>query len=588
MTTKLPPVDVVIVGMGWTGGILARELGPTGLKIVALERGPSRSAQNDFALPHIRDELRFARRNELMMDPSIETFTARNNLKETALPMRQLGSFTPGQGVGGGGTHWNGISWRWPDHEMKIRTRYEERYGKNYIPADMPLQDWPVSGPELEPYYDKFEYVAGVSGRAGNLKGVIQKEGNPFEDPRARDYPLPPLVQSHSAQIFDKTARELGYHPFPRPVANASRAYTNPDGMKFGQCEYCGFCDRFGCPVDAKGSPNNTVVPVALKNPNVELRTYSWVTKVLKDSTGKKATGVLYVNMLTGEEVEQPAELVILCAYQLSNVHLMLLSGIGKAYDPETQTGVTGRSYTYQSGAGVQLFFDGKNFNPFMASGGWGTAIDDFHTNWAFDRAPHGFIGGFYITSGGSNGRPIGYRPVPPGTPQWGSAWKRAVAKWYQGATSIVTAGSVMPNRTNYLDLDPTYTNRFGQPLMRITFDFKDNEQKLVRRAAAVIGEIGKAMKPTHMSNPAPRLTWNVVPSQSTHNIGGAIMGTEPATSALNKYQQSWDVPNVFVAGATSFPHNSGYNPTGPLAALAFMTAEKIRDRYLKNPGPLI
>ena len=98
---------------------------------------------------------------------------------------------------------------------MKIRTRYEERYGKTYIPADMPLQDWPVSGPELEPYYDKFEYVAGVSGKAGNLKGVIQKEGNPFEDARVRDYPLPPLVQSHSAQIFDKTARELGYHPFP-------------------------------------------------------------------------------------------------------------------------------------------------------------------------------------------------------------------------------------------------------------------------------------------------------------------------------------------------------------------------------------
>ena len=82
MTTKLPPVDVVIVGMGWTGGILARELGPTGLKIVALERGPPRSAQNDFALPHIRDELRFARRNELMMDPSIETFTARNNRRK--------------------------------------------------------------------------------------------------------------------------------------------------------------------------------------------------------------------------------------------------------------------------------------------------------------------------------------------------------------------------------------------------------------------------------------------------------------------------------------------------------------------------
>ena len=300
--------------------------------------------------------------------------------------MRRLGSFLPGEGVGGAGAHWNGVTWRWPDHELRIRTKYEERYGKNYIPADMPLQDWGVSGAELEPYYDKFEYVAGISGKAGNIKGVVQKEGNAFEDPRAREYPLPPLIQNHAAQIFTKTAKELGYHPFQRPTANASQPYTNPDGMKIGQCQYCGFCERFGCEANAKGSPNITVIPVALKNPNVELRTYTWVTKVLKDSTGKKATGVQYVNVLTGEEIEQPADLVIIAAYILSNVHLMLLSGIGKPYDPTTGTGVIGKNYAYQAGAGVTLFFDDKSFNPFIATGGWGASIDDFHTNWNFDR----------------------------------------------------------------------------------------------------------------------------------------------------------------------------------------------------------
>jgi len=90
------------------------------------------------------------------------------------------------------------------------------------------------------------------------------------------------------------------------------------------------------------------------------------------------------------------------------------------------------------------------------------------------------------------------------------------------------------------------------------------------------------------MGNPTPRLTWNVVPYQSTHNTGGAIMGTDPATSALNKYLQSWDMPNVFVTGASAFPHNSGYNPTGPVGALAYMAADAIRNKYLKNPGPLI
>jgi len=101
MATRLPPVDIVIVGMGWTGGILAKELAQTGLKIVALERGAPRSTQNDFAVPLIRDELRYSQRHDLMMDVSADTYTIRNKPSETALPMRRLGSFLPGEVVGG-------------------------------------------------------------------------------------------------------------------------------------------------------------------------------------------------------------------------------------------------------------------------------------------------------------------------------------------------------------------------------------------------------------------------------------------------------------------------------------------------------
>src|SRR5262249_45103920 len=130
MTTKLPPVDIAIVGMGWMGGIAARELAPAGLKIAVLERGGPRSTENDFTIPLIRDELRFSQRHDLMMDVSKDTLTVRNNPSETALPMRRLGSFLPGEGVGGAGVHWNGVTWRWPDHELRMRSKYEARYGK--------------------------------------------------------------------------------------------------------------------------------------------------------------------------------------------------------------------------------------------------------------------------------------------------------------------------------------------------------------------------------------------------------------------------------------------------------------------------
>ncbi|MDB5865555.1 MAG: gluconate 2-dehydrogenase [Betaproteobacteria bacterium] len=589
MATKLKEVDVVVVGLGWTGGILAKELAEAGLKVVALERGKMMSTAQDFGVPQVRDELRYVQRHELMQNAAKDTLTIRNNPTQDALPMRRLGSFLPGEGVGGSGIHWSGHTWRWTDMEFKVRSMYEERYGKAYIPNDMTIQDWGITYAELEPYYEKFERVAAVSGKAGNLRGVIQPGGNPFEAPRANEYALPALTPILSNVMFAEAAGKLGYHPFPRPSANASRPYTNPDGVRFGQCQYCGFCQRFGCEANAKGSPHHTVIPLAMKSPNFELRANSWVTKVIKDPAGKRVTGVTYTNVLNGEEFEQPATMVLLTAYAINNVHLMLLSGIGRAYDPVSQQGVIGKNYCYQTGAGATLFFEGRNFNPFMSAGGSSSTMDDFNTNWDFDRSKHGFIGGYTIGAGFNTSLPIGNRPVPRGTPSWGKEWKAATAKSYQTAMNIGGSGSVMANRYNYFDLDPTYRNAFGQPLMRMTFDYKENEHKMGRHASQMINDIAKSMNPTSFNTATARTEpWTVVPYQSTHNTGGTIMGTNPRQSALNKYLQSWDAHNLFVVGANVFPHNSSYNPTGPIGALAYWTADAIKNQYLKNPGPLV
>jgi gluconate 2-dehydrogenase alpha chain len=581
---KLKEVDVVIVGLGWTGGILAKELSETGLKVVALERGAVRTTADDFSVPQVRDELRFVVRHDLMQNTARDTLTIRNNPSQEALPMRRLGSFLPGEVVGGSAVHWSGHTWRWTDMEFKVRSEYERRYGKKFIPEDMTIQDWGITYDELEPYYERFEYTAAISGKAGNLKGEIISGGNPFEAPRQREYPLPPLTGILASEMFTEAARKLGYHPFPRPSANASRAYTNPDGAKFGACQYCGFCQRFGCEANAKGSPHITVIPIAMRQPSFELRTHSWVTKVLKDPKAKRVTGVTYTNLLNGEEFEQPAQVVLLCAYAINNVHLMLLSGLGQPYDPISQKGVVGRNYCYQTGASATLFF-----NPFMNAGGSNATIDDFNINWDFDRAPHGFVGGYNVAGGFNTPLPIGYRPVPSGTPRWGKAWKAATAKWYQTAMVINASGAVMANRYNYYDLDPTYRNAFGQPLMRMTFDYKENEHRMGLHAAQVVNDIAKSMNPTRL-NPAVARTqpWTVVPYQSTHNTGGTIMGTSPRTSVLNKYLQSWDYHNLFSVGANVFPHNASYNPTGPVGAFAYRTADVLKNKYLKNPGKLV
>ena len=588
-TKKMPEADAVIIGLGWTGGILAKELSEAGLKVVALERGKMTTTESDFQVPYVRDELRYVQRQEMMQDAVRDTVTMRNNEKQEALPVRRLGAFLPGDGVGGSGLHWSGGTWRWSDMEFKARSMYEQRYGKSHIPDDMYLRDWGISYAEMEPYYDRFERTAAVSGKAGNLRGKKVAGGNVFEAARANEYPNPPLKTILSAQMFSDTATQMGYHPFPRPAANSSRPYTNPDGATYGGCQYCGFCQRFGCEANAKASPHITVVPAALKSPNFELRTHAWVTKILKDPAAKRVTGVLYTNLLTGEEIEQPAQMVFLCSFTLNNTHLMLLSGISQPYDPATQQGVVGRNYCYETRTGANLFFEGKQFNPFMSAGGSNMVIDDFNANWEFDRGPLNFVGGYIVSAGHNTNLPIGNRPVPRGTPAWGSKWKEATGKWYGSSMSVGSSGGSAPHRYNFLDLDPTYRNAFGQPMMRMTFDLKDNEHRVNAHAAKVVNEIAKALNATLM-NPASGApqSWSVVPYLSTHNAGGTSMGTNPADSVVNPWLQCWDAHNLFIMGGSTFAHNGAYQPTGLVGALAYRTADVVKKRYVKNPGMLV
>ena len=585
MARRLPRKDVVIVGLGWTGSILAYELARTGLEVVALERGPWRDTATDFNIGTAPDELRYGVRHDVFLRPTQETLTMRNNPSQTALPIRKWGSFLPGNGVGGAGVHWNGQTWRFLPDDFRIRSHMIERYGEKILPEGNHIQDWPVSYDELEPYYDKFEKVLGISGKAGNLKGEIKAGGNPFEGQRSSEYPTPPMTQGHAQNLFTKAASSMGLHPFPRPSANISVAYTNPYGCTMAPCTYCGFCERFGCANYSKSSPQTCVLPALVREPTFEARTECEVTKVNLSGDGKTATGVTYVDA-QGQEWEQPADLVLVCAFSLFNVRLLLLSGIGKPYDAAKDEGVVGRNYAYQTGSGSTGFFDDARFNPFAAAGSLGVALDDYNSD-NFDHGPHGFVGGASITSAHTNGRPILYHPTAPGTPTWGKAWKKAVHETYQKVTNVAAQGSVMSYRTNYLDLDPTYKDPLGRPLLRMTFDYQDNERKMANWMAERCNEIVKAMGASKTQVNRLNGPWSVIPYQTTHNTGGAVMGNDPNTSVLNRYLQSWDVQNVFVMGASAFPQNAGYNPTGTVGALTYWALDAIFD-YLKSPRALV
>lgn len=587
MAQRLKEVDVVVLGVGFVGSIIAKELAASGLKVVGLERGDPRDTVPDFQGPYMHDELRFAVRKGLMQDNTKEAVTFRNSSSQTALPVRRWESFLPGTGVGGAGVHWNGQTYRFQAADFIMRSHIEERYGKGFADPELTIQDWGVTYAELEPHFDRFEYLLGTSGKAGNVNGKLLEGGDPFESPRAREYPTPPMKEHYAGAIFRKAATGLGYHPYPQPSSNLSQPYTNPEGLSLNTCVFCGFCERFACEHYAKSSPQTVILPVLLKNPNFELRTGCQVQRINLDSTGKKATGVTYIDA-AGREFEQPASLVITALFAINNVRMLLLSGIGKPFDPATNSGVVGRNYAYQTMSSALAFFDEDvNINPFMASGASGTMMNDFAGD-SFDHSPHGFIGGAYIGAINTNGRPIEYHPVPPGTPKWGRGWKQAVAKHYNHTVNLNIHGSSMPRRANYLDLDPTYKDAWGQPLLRMTFDFPQNDLKMAQFVTNKAVEIGNAMGAKVVAGSPRKGPYTVTQYQTTHNTGGTVMGNDPQTSVVNRYLQCWDVPNVFVVGASNFAHNASWNPTGTIGALVYWAIDALKNKYLKAPGALV
>ncbi|ACT01589.1 GMC family oxidoreductase [Paenibacillus sp. JDR-2] len=573
MATKLPKVPVVIVGMGWVGGIIASELTKAGISVVGLERGKSRDTQDYY---HVHDELRYASRYELMQDLSKETVSFRNSMKMRALPMRTYGSFLLGEGLGGAGVHWNGQYYRFLPYDFEIYSKTVERYGKKKIPENMTIRDWGITYEELEPYFVKYEQMSGISGET-ELPPNIGKMSKPFA--------TGPMKKSPGMKLFEDAAKKLGYHPYVIPSANLSEPYKNPDGVERAPCQYCGYCERFGCEYGAKADPVVTVLPVAKQTGKLDLRMHSNVTQIIHD--GKKATGVTYVHTPTGEEYTQPADVVILASYLFSNVRLLLLSKLGKPYNPEADTGAVGRNYAYQvNGASTSAFYEDREFNLAMGAGALGSSIDDFNGD-NFDHSDLKFLHGANIRFTQTGLRPIQYQPVPAGTPKWGAEFKKATIHNSNRVLSVAGQGASMPNRYHYLDLDPEYKDAFGLPLIRMTFDFEDQDRELVKFIAQKTKDIADQMGGTKTEIHDSIKQYNIVPYQSTHNTGGTIMGSDPKTSVVNNYLQMWDAENVFICGASNFPHNSGYNPTATVGALAYRTAEGVQ-KYMNKGGSLV
>lgn len=573
MVTTLDKVDVVAVGVGWTGGIIAAEATKAGLTFMGLERGKKRGTED---YQHVHDELKYAIRYELMQDTAKETITFRNKKEEKALPMRQQGSFLLGENLGGAGTHWNGQTWRFLPYDFEIKSMTEERYGKEKLMEDKgyTFEDWGITYDELEPYFNTFEKTSGISG-----------EENPLGGDRSEPYPTPPMLKSRSLKMFEEAASNLELHPVMMPSANLSQQYENPDGETINACQYCAFCERFACEYDAKATPEVTVIKTAQKSDKFQLRVGANVVEIITDEDDdSKVSGVKFVDTMTGEEFIQPADVVALTSYMFNNYKLLAVSDIGEQYDPETGKGTLGRNYCYQISGSATGFFD-EQFNTFMGAGALGMALDDYNGD-NFDHEDLDFLHGGNISITQTGSRPILSNSVPSGTASWGEEFKEESIKNYTRVLSVAGQGATSPHKENYLSMDTEYTDAYDVPLVRLTYNFTDQDRARQKYLAERSGEIMEEMGAAQVNLASELTDYNIVPYQSTHNTGGTTMGASPTNSVVNNWLQHWDRDNLFAVGAGNFQHNSGYNPTATVGALAYRCAEGII-KYAKDGGRL-
>jgi gluconate 2-dehydrogenase alpha chain len=229
-----------------------------------------------------------------------------------------------------------------------------------------------------------------------------------------------------------------------------------------------------------------------------------------------------------------------------------------------------------------------KPLNRFMGSGAAGVLIGDFSGN-VLDHTRLPFIRGGTLQAPSHGYGPLGNFGVVPQSikSKWGSEWKKAAIHYYDRTGRLAFQGEHLAYKDNYMDLDPTYKDKCGDPLLRLTLDWRDNERRMAEFAIARSIEIVRAMGAKEFSPSSGLGTYDTRTYQSTHLQGGTIMGKSPQTSVVNSFLQHWQVPNLFVVGGSTFPQSSSARPTLAILALCSRTADAIVERYLKSPGPL-
>jgi choline dehydrogenase-like flavoprotein len=530
------PVDFLVLGAGAAGGVVAKELSTAGFSVVVLEQGPY-LREKDYT----HDEIKYTFQPGLTNDPKKQPITYRKSEADAAKPMKAL---EYGRQVGGGSVHFTANYWRFHESDFNERSLFGEVSGAE-------LSDWPITYADLEPYYTKAEYELGISGLAG---------ANPFEAPRSKPYPLPPMPVKSSGVLFDQATKKLGLHPFPAPVAILSQPYRGR-----AACVNCGFCESFGCEMRAKSSTLVSVIPVAEKTGRCEIRPNSYARKIETDDNGR-VTGAVYFDA-GRREVFQRAKAIFVCANGAETPKLLLQSK-SKRFPQglANSSGIVGKYLMWDNGGEAQGLFE-HPLNEYK-----GIQVTRLiHDYYAADPK-RGFYGG-----GGIDARFDFYpavfalRGLPPDAPRWGREYKKLFESYFTRTMSLLAHTSSLAQAKNTITLDPDVKDDWGLPAIRVTFENHPDDEATMKWLITKQIEILQAAGAQKVWHGSLALEDNM---PSRHLMGTCRMGNDPGTSVVNSFSRTHDVPNLFLVDGSNFVTAARQQPTATIQALAYRAAE--------------
>lgn len=560
--------DAVIVGSGAGGGMAAKVLSESGLKVAVVEAGPFFDPANDAQRTQLRNPWDSPRRGAGSTrafgdydaayggwEIDGEPYTRKNGTRFDWFRSRMLGGRT---------NHWGRISLRFGPLDFKRKD------------VDGLGDNWPIGYEDVRPYYDRVDKLLGVFGS----KEGIHNEPDGFFLP-------PPKPRLHEL-YYIKGARKANIPVIPSRLSILTKRINNDRGV----CFYCSQCNR-SCSVYADFSSGSCLIfPAQRSTGRVDLYTDAMVREVVTNGAGE-AKGIIYINKEDRQEYQINAKVVVLAASACSSARILLNSkssehpqGLGNS------SGLVGRYLHDSTGSSrAALVPELLNRKTYNEDGVGGMHV---YTPWWQNDAKLDFPRGYHLEVWGGLGTPsYGFGFNPDSLNEhfgleiggYGNKLREDVKRFYGAVMGISGRGESVPQYDNYCEIDPDTVDEFGIPVLRFHYNWTDYERNQAKHMHKTFEEIFDAMGAITLGDtPTAESEYGLAaPGQIIHEVGTTRMGDNPATSVTNSYQQLHDAKNVFVVDAGSFVSQADKNPTWTIMALSWRTSDFIVEQLKKQ-----